>query len=200
MSIRYNQVLQKMKYVSLKGETMNPTTNPIALQSKNMYVSALLELMNEKPYNQISISELSDKADLSRRTFYRLFNSMDEILLFHIHSLWAKKSDELYNSSDKSYLHTSEFALHFWYEYKELTILLYRNGLVSIMQQFINEISLEIYHAQKANRKLAKNPEALEYALSYSSGGILNIICTWASKGMDKSPEELIALLKLALD
>ena len=78
---------------------MNPTTNPIALQSKNMYVSALLELMNEKPYNQISISELSDKADLSRRTFYRLFNSMDEILLFHIHSLWAKKSDELYNSS-----------------------------------------------------------------------------------------------------
>lgn len=124
-------------------------------------------------------------------------NSMDEILLFYIHSLWSKKSDELYNSSDKSYLHTSEFALHFWYENKELTILLYRNGLVSIMQQFINEISIEIYHAQKANHKLAKNPEALEYALSYSSGGILNIICTWASKGMDISPEELMALLKL---
>lgn len=179
---------------------MNPTTNPIALQSKNMYVNALIELMNEKPYHQISISELSNKADLSRRTFYRLFKSMDEILLFYIHSLWAKKSDELYNSSDKSYLHTSEFVLHFWYEYKELTILLYRNGLISIMLQFINEISPEIYHVQKANRKLAKKPEALEYALSYSSGGILNIICTWASKGMDKSPEELMALLKLALD
>ncbi len=179
---------------------MNPTTNPIALQSKGMYVKALLELMKEKPYNQITISELSAKADLSRRTFYRLFHSMDEILLFHIHSLWTKKSDELYHSSDKSYLHTSEFALHFWYEHKELTILLYRNGLVSIMQQFINEISLEIYHTQKGNRKLAKNPEALEYALSYSSGGILNIICTWASKGMDRSPEELMSLLKLALD
>ena len=179
---------------------MNLTKNPIAIQSKNMYVAALLELMNEKPYNQISISELSKKADLSRRTFYRLFHCMDEILLFHIHSLWSKKSDELYNSSDKSYLHTSEFALLFWYENKELTILLYRNGLVSIMQQFINEISFEIYHTQKANNKLAANPEALEYALSYSSGGILNIICTWASKGMDKSPEKLMSLLKLALD
>ena len=186
--------------MSLKGGTMNPTTNPIALQSKNMYVSALLELMNEKPYSQISISELSDKADISRRTFYRLFHSMDEILLYHIHDLWEKESDELYNSSDKSYLHTSEFALHFWYEHRELTILLYRNGLVSIIQQFINEISLEIYHTQKPDHKLAKNPEALEYALSYSSGGILNIICTWASKGMDKSPEELMTLLKLALD
>lgn len=74
------------------------------------------------------------------------------------------------------------------------------NGLVSIMQQFIDEISLEIYHAQKGNHKLAKNSEALEYALSYSSGGVLNIICTWASKGMDKSPEEQMSLLKLALD
>ena len=179
---------------------MNSTTNPIAIQSKNMYVHALLELLKEKPYQEISISELSMKADLSRRTFYRLFNSMDEILLFHIHDLWAKKSDELYSSSDKSYLHTSEFALHFWYENKELTILLYQNGLVSIMQQFINEISLEIYHAQKGNRKLAKKPEALEYALSYSSGGVLNIIWTWASKGMDKTPEELMSLLKLALE
>ncbi|MGN0352476.1 MAG: hypothetical protein ACI4ES_12560 [Roseburia sp.] len=51
---------------------MNPTTNPIALQSKEMYVKALLELMKEKPYNQISISELSSKADLSRRTLLKL--------------------------------------------------------------------------------------------------------------------------------
>lgn len=200
MSTHCNKVLQKREFVSPKGESMNHTTNPIAIQSKEMYVKALLELMKEKPYKEISISELSSKADLSRRTFYRLFDSMDEILLFHIHSLWAKKSEELYNSSDKSYLHTSEFALHFWYEQRELTILLYRNGLVSIIQQFINEISLEIYHAQKGNRKLAKNPEALEYALSYSSGGVLNIICTWASKGMDKTPEELMSLLKLALE
>ncbi|MGN1165488.1 MAG: TetR/AcrR family transcriptional regulator C-terminal domain-containing protein [Lachnospiraceae bacterium] len=200
MSIQYDKVLQKLPFVSPKGEPMNPTTNPITVQSKEMYVNALLELMKEKPYNQISISELSCKADLSRRTFYRLFHSMDEILLFHIHRLWAQKSRELYCSSDKSYLHTSEFALHFWHENKELTILLYRNGLVSIMQQFINEISLEIYHAQNENPKLAENPEALEYALSYSSGGILNIICTWASKGMDKSPEELLSLLKLALN
>ena len=179
---------------------MNPTSNPIAIQSKQMLANALLELMSQKPYHQISISELSSKADLSRRTFYRLFNSMDEILLFHIHELWAKKANELYDSADKSYLHTSEFALHFWYENKDLTILLYRNGLVSIMQQFINEISLEIYHKQKGNRKLANNPEALEYALSYSSGGVLNIICTWASHGMNKSPDELMSLLKLALE
>ena len=178
---------------------MNPTSNPIAVQSKQMLVHALLELMKEKPYHQISISELSDRADLSRRTFYRLFNSMDEIILFHIHNLWEINSEQLYSSLDKSYLHTSEFALHFWYENKDLTILLYRNGLISVMQQFINEISLEIYHRQKASRKLAQNPEALEYALAYSSGGILNIICAWASHGMDRTPEELMSLLKLAL-
>ena len=49
---------------------MNPTINLIALQSKNMYVNALLELMKENPYNRICISEPSNKAYLSRRTFY----------------------------------------------------------------------------------------------------------------------------------
>lgn len=143
---------------------------------------------------------LANKADLSRRTFYRLFNSLDEILVYHLQNLWAKRSDELYSSSDKSYLRTSEFALHFWYENKELAILLYQNGLVAVVQKFINEISHEIYSKQKDNSKLAKNPETLEYALSYSTGGIINIIFTWASKGMDKTPEELMALLKLSLE
>ncbi len=179
---------------------MNTTTNPIAVQSRKMLVEALLALMQEKPYQDISICELTERATLSRRTFYRLFDSIDEILLYHLLSLWTEKSDELYRSSDKSYLHTSEFALHFWYEHKELTLLLYQNNLLSVVLDFVNTISQEIYHRQKGDHTLAKNPEALEYALSYSSGGIVNIIFTWASKGMDKTPEELMQLLKLALE
>ncbi len=135
---------------------MNTTTTPIAVQSRKMLVEALLALMQEKPYQDISICELTERATLSRRTFYRLFDAIDEILL-------------------------------------------YQNNLVSIVLNFVNTISQEIYHRQKGDRTLAKNPEALEYALSYSSGGIVNIIFTWASKGMDKTPEELMRLLRLAL-
>ena len=41
---------------------------------------ALLELLTEKNLNEISISELTDKANVSRVSFYRNFNSKNEII------------------------------------------------------------------------------------------------------------------------
>lgn len=42
--------------------------------------NALLELMQEKPINAISISELSEAADINRKTFYNNYNSIDEVI------------------------------------------------------------------------------------------------------------------------
>ena len=47
--------------------------NPIAAQSKQMILKALLELMECKAYNSISIKELAECAGLDRKTFYRNF-------------------------------------------------------------------------------------------------------------------------------
>lgn len=52
---------------------MKDTQNPIALRSREWLTNALLELMKDKPFHEISISEIAEKADLSRRTFYRFF-------------------------------------------------------------------------------------------------------------------------------
>jgi len=48
-------------------------TNPIAIQSREWLTNALLVLMEEKEFKNISITEIATKADLSRRTFYRIF-------------------------------------------------------------------------------------------------------------------------------
>ena len=178
---------------------MKITNNKSAILSQKLLIDALLTLMKEKKYSQITVSELTEKADLSRRTFYRLFSSIDEILLFYIHTLWSQKSSELYDSENISYMDISRFSLDFWYEHKDLTILLYENDLSNIILKFINEISLEIYKHQQPSEQFEKNPEAMEYALAYSSGGVHNIICTWASHGMDKTPAQLMQMFQYTL-
>lgn len=42
--------------------------------------NALLELLQEKPINSISISELSEKADINRKTFYNNYTSIDDVV------------------------------------------------------------------------------------------------------------------------
>lgn len=41
---------------------------------------ALLDLLQEKNYEQITISELTDKADINRKTFYNNYDSLDDVV------------------------------------------------------------------------------------------------------------------------
>ena len=40
---------------------------------------ALLELLQTKPIDMITVSELADKADINRKTFYNNYNSIEEV-------------------------------------------------------------------------------------------------------------------------
>ncbi|MVB12431.1 Bacterial regulatory proteins, tetR family [Caprobacter fermentans] len=178
---------------------MKDTQNPIALRSRKWLANALLELMKRKPFREISISEIAEKADLSRRTFYRSFSSKEEVICFHLQTIWRTGILKLATDEDHSYSHTIRWYLELWNEHRELALLLYRNNLMSLLLQEYNQIFREVYLMRKGNYPLAKNSEAMKYALSYSAGGLLNVLWQWASEGMRKSPEEVANLLMVAL-
>lgn len=56
--------------------------NPIALTSQAQISDALIRLMNLKPYSSITVSELCRESGVSRPTFYSLFNSMENVVVF----------------------------------------------------------------------------------------------------------------------
>ena len=58
----------------------NPPVNPIARQSQAWLTEALLRLMERKPFAEITVTEITQKAGLSRRTFYRIFTTREEVL------------------------------------------------------------------------------------------------------------------------
>ena len=178
---------------------MKETQNPIALRSQKWLMDALLELMKNKPFREISISEITRKADLSRRTFYRYFSSKEEVLCCYLEFIWRTGALKLSDDKDHSYFHTIQWYLAFWYEHKELALLLYRNDLLALLMQEYNYLFHDMYLMRKGNYPLAKQSEAMRYALSYSVGGLLNILWQWASDGMQKSPEEVADLLLTAI-
>lgn len=178
---------------------MKDTQNPIALRSREWLTNALLELMKDKPFHEISISEIAEKADLSRRTFYRFFSSKEEVICFHLGTIWRTGALQFSADKDHSYFHTIRWYLELWYEHKDLALLLYRNDLISLLLQEYNHLFHEVYLMRKGNYPLAKQPEAMKYALSYSIGGLTNILWQWAGDGMQKSPEEIANLLLTAI-
>ena len=61
--------------------------HPSAARSRQWLTAALWALMQEKPFARITISEIAERAQLSRRTFYRNFSSKEELLAAHLHAL-----------------------------------------------------------------------------------------------------------------
>ena len=61
--------------------------------------NSLFELMKEKTYNDISITEITDKAEVNRVSFYRNFTSKEDII-----GKWIKSTTQNFLSkSDISY-------------------------------------------------------------------------------------------------
>ena len=56
-------------------------TNKTALASQDQIANTLLALMKEKPYDEISVSELCRCAGISRQTFYSLYQSKENVVI-----------------------------------------------------------------------------------------------------------------------
>lgn len=64
-------------------------TNKTALQSQRQIASAMMALLGEKPFSQITISELCKAAGISRQTFYTLFTSRENVMVFTLQARYC---------------------------------------------------------------------------------------------------------------
>ena len=111
-------------------------------EQKNTYVNrqitfALLELLKEKPIADISIRELTQKAQIGRVSFYRNYQTKEDILKEESDRL-IKEWGKLYETNPESSPETLFPSLFdFYREHKEFYNILYQAGMTSIMQETI---------------------------------------------------------------
>lgn len=68
--------------------------DPRVEQSKECLLEAELRLLERKPIDEISVSELCKTAGISRQTFYRLYSRKEDVLLERLQALL----DEVYDA------------------------------------------------------------------------------------------------------
>ena len=67
----------------------------MSIRSKNALAEALLALMLREAFDDISISDITDKAFLSRQTFYTNFSKKEDILEYLLDGLFARYQAQL---------------------------------------------------------------------------------------------------------
>ena len=101
-------------------------TDKAAAQQRK-FETALLELMKDRLFEEISISELCRYTGLSRKTFYRLYETKGDVVYALIdHTIMEEATCEPDSSVGPGELHQ---FLAFWRSRKELLDMLQKNQI-----------------------------------------------------------------------
>ena len=169
---------------------MYQSANPTALRSQNEITAALLALMREHPYSEISVKQITLECRLSRKTFYRNYDSKDDVLFSLIRSTLNNYYDTI-NAAESDPL-SAVFA--YVEQNRELLLLLDRNNMLHVVLQCLNDydpmLRREMASASNPYNRLFEGLES-GYIMALIIGAFWNVIALWIHGGMTEDPERI---------
>lgn len=167
-------------------------------QSRQMIETAFFELLEEKEYSQISVSEIVGRADVARRTFYRLYENKEDIIAHYFSQLCNEyqNSHGALERYDLQQIAMDYFS--FWYRQKEKLLKLHKAGMDHMLYYGISTASTEVIRRRVADEQLRQSEE-MGYFADYSVGGFINLLFRWINAGMEETPEQYAEKVSAAI-
>jgi AcrR family transcriptional regulator len=177
----------------LQVSKIKEKVNPITLRSKKWIVNSLIELMDKKTYNQITLKEIAENVDLARQTIYRNFESKEAILEYYVDGLYDEFIRIISAKSDITLNDLLITYFEYWYRSKEFLKKLIDNNVYSILLdlhlKYLN--SMAINEDTKDLTFVSKN----SYYIHYSAGGLWFVLKRWIEDGAEKTPQEMTDII-----
>lgn len=161
--------------------------------------SALITLLNKKSFEEITIQEISDLADVNRSTFYThfidkydLLDKMEDEKIDNIRRFLKNSVDDGgVNITEKQLKETMEFVINSIGEHLEFYRLMFRIGKDSSLHEKLYDL-LTGHLNQVANDDDKIGDIPFLYFMSYVSGAGLSFIRHWVEDENRISQDALI--------
>ena len=158
---------------------------------QNMY-KALLKLIEDKTFSSISVSDITSEANVSRMSFYRNYNAIEDILTEHlvevVEEYRAKESD----TESKTVFYEKKYMLRcfrFFYLHREFIDALITAGMGDLFLAKITEYLIQKWiDVEKGTRE-----ENLR--ISAFAGAIYNMYREWSKGDFLELPEDVATIL-----
>ena len=173
-------LVEKMKNIGLKSQKSRFNRMCIG--------ETLIELLKEKDFKKIKISHVVKKAGVSRTTFYKHYDTLEEVLYDYMNEIVADYTIQRKDSFKMNSLYDYEtilFTFQFFDHYSDFFQIIAKNNMYSILIDAINRFMTRYFYSDKYNL----------YELYCYSGGILNIFIKWEEQNKDAAPEEIAQIV-----
>jgi AcrR family transcriptional regulator len=172
----------------------NKKTDARVRRTRDALGDALVALMQEKPFDTITIQDVLDRAHVSRSTFYSHYSDKDDLLMSDAEEFFEALSTALSAHGDKSdrVFPVQEFFTHLA-DVQPFYKALVKSG------RFQENMDLARGHfARGIERRLSELPRGRLIAASERSaiafthaGAMLALLTWWLDHGMREPPEQM---------
>jgi AcrR family transcriptional regulator len=156
--------------------------------TKECMATALMMLMEEKPYEEISIVDITSRAGFSRMTFYRNYTCKDDVLVYYLLEKAKDFSDKLSGHRFESVHDLIVQVGLFIQSNYSFTVAAVKTGQ---SERLINELLLKLFSAFPGIQGNTEN----EYITSFYLGAVLGVFRKWFECDMEESVYEIADLI-----
>lgn len=161
---------------------------------KECLFDALMILMEKKSFSRITVTELTQKAGVSRMAYYRNYINKYEIINDYLDSLFEDYSEELEKYKNQNINQNTFVFFQYFRKQTRLINNLINSNMTTLLLERFNKYLPKLFHQLFIESPFS--PEEERYQLAYTAGGFFNVLIAWLANGMKESDEEMAAIVQ----
>ena len=158
-----------------------------ALASAQSIYQGLAKLLKTKSYETITVSAICEASNISRATFYRNFDIIEDVLSWYGENMVRNLLNEYYgNPKLQNSIKFSRYAMSYGLKEAEFLEILSTSNKLHLIEATV----LKFLNLAPLNIDPSQNPY-VKYAISSKVGAFFAIIECWILSGKKESIEQL---------
>lgn len=174
----------------MKDQTYKFPVNNGNEVARNSLFGAFIQLMDQKPINQITVLELCQKANISRSAFYWNFKSKEDMLRKYFDGQLYSMVRHLHKAANTPHINTLEYLVRYFSLNRRLIDDLIDNHLEKILTE---HLVLIVHQIIKQNVLPVQNHPVFQE--NYIAGGLTAVIRTWSEHHYQESNQEIMIII-----
>lgn len=169
-------------------------------RTRQLLNAALIGLMAEKPYDQITVQDIIDRANVGRSTFYAHYVDKEDLLV----SDFTRVLDALLHHMEQNVQgeRPTAISLALFFEHVQAHHHLYKalvrgGGIDILLKKGHTHMRRKIEQQLQGHIPAGHTPAApLPLVADYVAGAILTMITWWLDNDMPNTPEQMDAMFQ----
>ena len=160
--------------------------------TKKALLSAFGELIEEKPFNKITITDLTAKCGVNRMTFYYHFENIYELMIWGLEAQMREVSKDYINYANwkTGYLRIFNFALDRKTYIKKIFQTIEQEHLEHYLNKIAERMVLSVIDDKIGGQILDEDDKL--FTAQICSHVLICTLMNWVNRGMKEAPEIMV--------